>query len=100
VPLKPACERCLGEPSTWDSSSAARGTGLGPIYEGLDPHRFIVFLMVQDLTGDDFALVDWADAPEVHDKIILQSWHNPCYVLPGSNDFIGFRSKNCVYFFN
>jgi hypothetical protein len=51
---------------------------------------------LQDLTGDDFALINWADAPELHDKIILQSWHNPCYVLPGSDDFIGQKQELCL----
>jgi hypothetical protein len=59
-----------------------------------------VSFSLQDVTGDDFALVDWADAPELHGKIILQSWHNPCYVLPESDHFTGFSSKNCVYFFS
>ncbi|TVU04119.1 hypothetical protein EJB05_50314, partial [Eragrostis curvula] len=47
------------------------------------------------------AHVDWAEAQELRDKIILQTWDNPCYVLPvpAGDDFIGLR-KNGVYFFN
>jgi hypothetical protein len=40
-----------------------------------------VSFMLQDMIGDNSVLIDWADPPEVRDKIILQSRDNQCYLL-------------------
>ncbi|KAK3164623.1 hypothetical protein QOZ80_1AG0022000 [Eleusine coracana subsp. coracana] len=61
------------------------------------PH---VSFTLQDMFGENLAPVDWADAPELHDKIILQSWHSPSYVLPATDDFNGLSCKNFIYFFS
>ena len=58
----------------------------------------MVSFTLHDVAGDDFALVEWADPPELQGEVILQ--HNPCYVLLASHDFAELSSKNCVYFFS
>ncbi|TVU34235.1 hypothetical protein EJB05_16066, partial [Eragrostis curvula] len=70
---------------------------------GSFPWPRVSFVLKEIVRGEDWAAhVNWADAPELRDKIILQTWDNPCYVLPVpdvGDDFIGLR-KNGVYFFN
>ncbi|CAD6231125.1 unnamed protein product [Miscanthus lutarioriparius] len=69
----------------------------GPVRPG-DPLPRLSFELRNTLAADGEA-IDWADAPELHDKIIFQSQDNSCYVLPKSDHFIGIR-KNFIYFFS
>jgi len=69
----------------------------GPVRPG-DPLPRLSFELRNTLAADGEA-IDWADAPELHDKIIFQSQGNSCYVLPESDHFIGIR-KNFIYFFS
>ncbi|KAK3161109.1 hypothetical protein QOZ80_1BG0071960 [Eleusine coracana subsp. coracana] len=60
-----------------------------------------VSFTLQDMLRENLTLVDWDDAPELHGKIILQTWNlNPCYVLPARDGFTGLSGKNCIYFFS
>lgn len=54
------------------------------------------FLLGNMIAHNDAVPVAWADAPELRDKIVLQSEDCSSYVLPAS-DFPGL-SKNAVYF--
>ncbi|KAK3161108.1 hypothetical protein QOZ80_1BG0071940 [Eleusine coracana subsp. coracana] len=73
------------------------------LFEQVDnwfPLPWPVSFTLKDMLGGYLTPVDWADAPEFHDKIILKSCNHPCYVLPASNIFTGLSSKNCIYFFS
>jgi hypothetical protein len=68
-----------------------------PVRPG-DPLPRLSFELRNTLAADGEA-IDWADAPELHDKIIFQSQGDSCYVLPESDHFVGVR-KNFIYFFS
>jgi hypothetical protein len=56
-------------------------------------------LDLQDLTGDDFALIDWADAPSFTTR--LSSRAGTTHATCSQEAMISLvRRKNCVYFFN
>ncbi|KAL6615033.1 hypothetical protein ACP70R_037303 [Stipagrostis hirtigluma subsp. patula] len=58
-----------------------------------------VTFALQGMVGDNWEVIDWANVPELHDKIILQSQDSSCYVLPASDDDVVGLSKNSIYFF-
>ncbi|TVU07684.1 hypothetical protein EJB05_41049, partial [Eragrostis curvula] len=59
-----------------------------------------VSFVLEEIMAAAHVDVDWAEAPELRDKIILHTWNNPCYVLPvPAGEVIGLL-KNGVYFFN
>lgn len=51
------------------------------------------------LGDDNWAVVDWADAPEVHDKVIFQNVDTCFHVLlaGGGDNFAGLYKKS-IYF--
>ncbi|TVU33189.1 hypothetical protein EJB05_24977, partial [Eragrostis curvula] len=65
------------------------------------PSPQVTFALQDMIGGENWALVNLADVPELHDKIILQSSDSSCYVLPArDDDSVGPLSKNCIYFFS
>nr|TKW15865.1 hypothetical protein SEVIR_5G211400v2 [Setaria viridis] len=71
------------------------GNGLGAVLPGTPPR---VTFELRDMLGDNnWAAVDWADAPELRDKVIFQSADTCCHVLPAGDNFVGL-SKNSIYF--
>ncbi|KAF8670978.1 hypothetical protein HU200_050250 [Digitaria exilis] len=52
---------------------------------------------LRDTLDADGDAIDWADAPELHGKVIFQSQDTGCYVLPASDRFADMKG-NFVYF--
>ncbi|TVU02695.1 hypothetical protein EJB05_51796, partial [Eragrostis curvula] len=58
-----------------------------------------VSFVLEEIMAAAHVDVDWAEAPELRDKIILHTWNNPCYVLPVPAGEVIRLLKNGVYFF-
>ncbi|RCV26591.1 hypothetical protein SETIT_5G258100v2 [Setaria italica] len=67
----------------------------GPVRPG-DPLPRVSFELRNTLDAEG-ETIDWANAPELHGKVIFQGQDSSCYVLPASERFAGL-SGNFVYF--
>ncbi|KAJ1284051.1 hypothetical protein BS78_03G174000 [Paspalum vaginatum] len=82
----------------WEQPANVGDAPEGPVRPG-DRLLRVVF-QLRTMVGADMVVIDWAHAPELHDKIILMiSVSNNCYVIPESDHFVGL-SKNFIYFFS